>query len=342
MNTKQDLQQGVSLVELLVSMVVTLIVLGGVISVVTTSRSTFINEQEASFMQENARFAMEMLARDVRMAGSKGCAPDSGTWYVDAIDLDGLYGIDGIEGFEADATPIGGPAGVDAVVVRYADPNGAIPITGHVVSSGSNLFSTASATGFSNGEKLFVVDASCRHYAYFEATTASANAANVTQGSSGNNCQVRLLAEIDDSDCSRASPSARPYRPGSQIMPFYIAGYFVDDSVVIAGVPALKRRVFTASGQRTEELAQGVESMEVVYGVDESFDPAEELEVEVYLSASEVTNWQAVSSVRFVLVLRSQSEFFDSDRAVTLNDTDYNDRFLRQLVTTTVQIRNRG
>ena len=62
-----------SLVELLIAMTLGLILLAGMISVFAgNKRSSDLNSAMAD-IQENARFALDTLARDIRMAGFQGC-----------------------------------------------------------------------------------------------------------------------------------------------------------------------------------------------------------------------------------------------------------------------------
>ncbi len=69
---------GFSLIELLIATVLGLILTLSMISVFSgNQRSSQLNSAIAN-MQENARFAVDMISRDVRMAGFQGCAPIAG------------------------------------------------------------------------------------------------------------------------------------------------------------------------------------------------------------------------------------------------------------------------
>lgn len=61
--------QGFSLVELMISMVLSLFLIGGVVLVYSSGRASIINAEELSRAQENLRFVSEFLIRDLRMAG---------------------------------------------------------------------------------------------------------------------------------------------------------------------------------------------------------------------------------------------------------------------------------
>lgn len=66
-------QDGLSLVELLVAMAVGLFLVGGIIQVLVSGKASYrLGEAEAR-VQENGRFAIQLLATDLRAARSAGC-----------------------------------------------------------------------------------------------------------------------------------------------------------------------------------------------------------------------------------------------------------------------------
>lgn len=68
-----SINAGFSLVELMVAMVVALVIMAGVLRVFVGMRESFRLEDALSRMQENARYAVEALSVDARMAGFTGC-----------------------------------------------------------------------------------------------------------------------------------------------------------------------------------------------------------------------------------------------------------------------------
>jgi len=67
-------QRGMTLVELMVSLALGLLLLVSFMSLYYSTRVSFTSLQERTLLQQNARFAFSELARDIRMAGSFGCA----------------------------------------------------------------------------------------------------------------------------------------------------------------------------------------------------------------------------------------------------------------------------
>jgi len=62
-------QHGFSMVELLVALVIGLFLLGGVLQAFVSSNHTYLTNDSLARTQENGRFALEFLARDIRNAG---------------------------------------------------------------------------------------------------------------------------------------------------------------------------------------------------------------------------------------------------------------------------------
>ena len=71
---RQRRESGFSVVELMVSMTISLLLLAGVLSVMYTSRITYDENARVSRLQEYARASVELMLRDLRSAGNLGCA----------------------------------------------------------------------------------------------------------------------------------------------------------------------------------------------------------------------------------------------------------------------------
>jgi type IV pilus assembly protein PilW len=60
---------GFSLVELMIAMLLGLFIIGGVISVFLSNRVAYRQNENLARMQENARYAFEVVGRDIREVG---------------------------------------------------------------------------------------------------------------------------------------------------------------------------------------------------------------------------------------------------------------------------------
>ncbi|HAL22833.1 MAG TPA: pilus assembly protein PilW, partial [Stenotrophomonas sp.] len=67
---------GLSLIEMMVAMVIGLVLMLGVVQVFIASRTASRLAEGNARAQENGRFALEFLQRDIRMAGHFGCVND--------------------------------------------------------------------------------------------------------------------------------------------------------------------------------------------------------------------------------------------------------------------------
>ena len=67
-------ERGVTLIELMIAMGLSLLIGLAVIEVFLSQRQLFVAQDEQSRMQENARFVFEQVSRDLRMVGYWGCS----------------------------------------------------------------------------------------------------------------------------------------------------------------------------------------------------------------------------------------------------------------------------
>ncbi|MBX2857640.1 MAG: prepilin-type N-terminal cleavage/methylation domain-containing protein, partial [Cellvibrionaceae bacterium] len=99
------LQTGLTLVELLVAMVIGLFLVSGVVTVMSQGKDKFLLEQEFSIIQENARFAMDEFAFEIRMAGFRSCnsaTPMTNVLDVNSADADSwMFVTSAVMGYQA-------------------------------------------------------------------------------------------------------------------------------------------------------------------------------------------------------------------------------------------------
>ena len=147
-----------------------------------------------------------------------------------------------------------------------------------------------------------------------------------------------------DSSLSAAYPAT-----SSEVFPIQTIVYYVKRRSG-GTTTSLYRRVFDgdhASGLE-QELVEGVENLQLRYGVDTS-TPPDGLIDEDYKTANAIADWATVVSVRMSLLLRS-SDRADPDAAlptsalvndVTVTFPSGAPAFDRRVFTTTVALRNR-
>src|SRR5690554_5075136 len=77
---------GVSLIELMVALAIGTVLVLGLVQVFAASRAAYQTSEGLARVQENARFALDFLQRDIRMAGHFGCVNDQAHWVKDEGD----------------------------------------------------------------------------------------------------------------------------------------------------------------------------------------------------------------------------------------------------------------
>lgn len=353
---------GYSLIELMITMLIGFIILNGVFQVVMTSKRSELDHQEISYIQENARFALDILSRDIRMAGYIGCA-NNNTDQVNVIthDVMGFIGTAGIKGFDGDTSMSDFPVQyralvkdkTDSLLIRRGESEQEILVRSQ--NPTTDTITLWTNHDFEQHQPLALVDGTCRFSALFTASKID-NAYTLSHSVSQNNCNDVLRGRYSCGDCSgsncpRMLPSAS-YLAGARIMPLISNAYFIGESSLLPGTPALKRQSMLVDGgaitTRTEELATGVENIQFLYGVDTSQDG----EINEYRKAVEMDinsdgvinsdDWERVITVKIDMLLISQAPVFTHPQTVVFNGIDYVGLFMRQVVSTTIQIRNQN
>ncbi|MDZ5432598.1 prepilin-type N-terminal cleavage/methylation domain-containing protein [Pseudomonas fluorescens] len=67
------LQRGFGLIELLIALALSLIVVLGVVQVFIAAKNTYVSQNAAAAMQEDARFVLSKMIQEIRMVGMFGC-----------------------------------------------------------------------------------------------------------------------------------------------------------------------------------------------------------------------------------------------------------------------------
>jgi type IV pilus assembly protein PilW len=77
MKSKQmKTQKGLSLIELMIAISLSIVVVAAMIGLFVNSKENYRMNENMSRLQENARFAVSFLARDLRMADYRACVTD--------------------------------------------------------------------------------------------------------------------------------------------------------------------------------------------------------------------------------------------------------------------------
>lgn len=326
-------QRGLSLVELMVAMALGLLLMSGVISVFISAKQSYTYQDATSQLQENARFALEMMTREIRMVGYGGCSDSVSV----ANTLENYTGLaddysTGLKGYEGDATNSSFPAdfqsdslpNTDAIIIHTVNSGSELSVTGHEPASAKISLSTSHS--LQEGDILLLVDANCSNIAIFTYTGPNNNQNNATHvvHNTGNiapayqNCTKALKGKFDCDDQSGSQSTA--YSPGSSLFSVDSFAYYIGESSFDPTINSLYRLKMDGA---SEEVVEGIDDLELYYGLASGTNIQ-------YVKASAVldTQWPEVKSVRIILTSNSL--------------TKVEGQPLSKTFTATVKIRNRG
>ena len=328
-------QKGVGLVEIMISLVLGLLVTGAIVQIYLTTKRQNDMQGSLTARQESARFAAQVIQRDAQMAGFRGCLRDVGN-VTNTLNnaTNFLYRYERhVEGFE---NAVGVPAsiasvvaGTDVLTLRTVDDPG-VSTTAAMGSATANPVTVAGLAPARLVANDIALITDCGGASIFQvtgfdpATGIIIHAANV--GTPGNDPAKNLV---------------RRYAADSQVFTIRTTTYYIRNSANGTG-PALWRR--SGAVAAPQELAEGVENLQVLYGVDtDANQAADEYRTANNVSAAE---WANVVSLQVALLVSGVTDrVAESDpRTFTLLDKlvgPFADGRVRRVVSFTVALRNR-
>ncbi len=359
---------GFTLVEIMVAMVISLVILGGAITVLVQNQRNYRENDDFGRLQENARFAMDLITGDLRMAGFMGCARNNSannikirsdlfnvlagslldiSFYVDGWD-DGDPGsweaqdIGDPDGASIDGFILGG---TDAITVRRLRNRG-VPITANMAATNDPI--TVGSVPVNTGEIAAIY--SCEGTDIFQVvngTTATSIVHVSGMGTPGNS--TGALSKVYTQNPYYITNQAADL-PGNSAKTFVAAfdavRYYIGDD---NGNPALWRQYHNGTAITRQALIEGIENMQLLYGEDGiagTFDGMPDS----YVTADAVVNWNSVVAVKIILLVSTVDEYGteDDDKKYDIYGTPDDDgddiqpggRRQRKLVSATVLLRN--
>ena len=344
--------RGFTLVELMVAMTIGLIILGAVGQIFATSSGTYALEEGLARLQENGRFAMNFVVKDIRMAGYTGCARLSTGQIGNMVDPPAdptSFNADGIRGHASTGTgtSLGDwtpalPAsyfsngevksGTDVIIIQHASSLGT-HLVNNTTPSNANIQILAVAqinSYIAAGDVLMISD--CKAADIFKATSVSnGTPVTIAHSNSGNSGNFLDHAYGNEAELMKLVSRA------------YFIGTGVSTGTSASTAPALFRKELVAGVPQAQELVDGVENMRVFYGEDT--DVTADGAANIYQAANAVADWSRVVSVRLGLLVRTPDESgvdFDTntyDVAGAIVDPA-DERRQRRVFTSIIRLRN--
>lgn len=315
-------QSGLTLVELMIAMVLGLIMAGGVITLFTFNRHSFNRDEMILRMQDDARQGMRELVNDLGMAG----------YWADLI-MPAAVTPDLSLAVATDCGPAGVPNWIFQTVTPGTGENQSIMSIDNATVATANAAFSCLGADVQPGTDVIAIKrvAGARAPAVLSVDTVYLR----TNGTVG-------LLFREPANVPPAVPVPAPftdweYRPSI---------YFVRTFAVTPGdgIPTLCRKILEFGGVpnvTTECLAQGVENLQIEFGLDPDGDG----DPNVFIPDPTPAEMQTAVSAQIFVVARSA----DPDRKYTNNKTyavsnspafQPNDNFYRRVYSVDIGLRN--
>jgi type IV pilus assembly protein PilW len=365
-------EKGMTLIELMIAMAISSFLMASVFNVYQNIYSSGVINDELSVLQQNGRFAIDMMTKDLRMAGYTGCSSEELVFknfvagghvasFEKQLNEDGS-GIDNsVQGWEAAGTNYGeavdvyvsGAANVLSSTLSDGDGNLGVVFN---VSANSDVIGMWGARGREVGvlaadipTATFSVDQDGMEVGDFIVVSDCTSQASILEvcGVAGN------LVTTDGACGNDLTKGLNNILGGGTAMRVQGAFYYIS-RVDGRDLPSLFRRTLDAEGNFTvaQELVEGVENMQILYGLNTDEDGVEvdnkQYGADVYAPASAIAaqDWKNVVSVQVSLLVAS----VDDGSAPVADNYRYNgyaealvpdDRRVRRVFTKTIALRNR-
>lgn len=342
---------GFGLVELMIALLLAAFLIGGILQIFFSAKKSYTLQENMAQLQDSGRNALYLIAEDIRMAGYWGC----GTKPPLVSGLNGSNFFNAfakpLQGFEASTdtktqpatwspaldasfltTPYTPLPGSDVLTLRRANAPG-ITVSSHESKSAPLLLAATgtqlaqaeiSEENISKGLLAIVVPSDCSQPEAFQITGLQGNAIAHIAAPKNNGNQTNELTNT---------------YPNGKVHTAHTISYFVGEN------PNQEKLLFRRVDQKDpEELVDGVEEMQVLYGIDT--DPDKDEAPNYYVTANQVpeNNWQNVTSIRVSFLVASLDDrVADVSIPYRFNGVEKTpaDHKLRRVFTSTIKIRNR-
>jgi len=277
----KKIPNGFTLIELLISMVLGLILIGGVYSVFTENARTSQLVQATSRTQENGRFALSELVTRGRMIGYMGCLAQldvTGPDFINTLNSTGddyyfdltagqLEVIDYDGGnlpipLNGDIDPL---VGTDVLVIRglsSADYN----LKGSMPNTSADLKISGNGSQISEGDVLFLSD--CQKGAIFQVTNT-----NIQGGTGDRNVVHNTGGASVPGNASKQLSNGSPFAEDATVQQFSSTVFFIAPASFTNNQGDTVYSLWQKNGSAPEfELVSGIEDLEVWLGEDSGTD----------------------------------------------------------------------
>jgi type IV pilus assembly protein PilW len=332
-------QTGLSLIELMIAITLSMLLMAGVLQAFLTSKQTYSTNNALSRVQESGRFAIDFLTYDIRNAGYKGECIEAPNILLD--ETDAAYNIDlfdlsyAVKGWENPAVntpawvtaPTKASGNSDIIVIKHAANASGSTASGNTLAN-ANTINLTGASSIAEGTIIIASDPlGCD---IFQNRSAD-NANNITRGNTG----------TPGNKNPGSYNFSHTFNNSMEILTLQSATYYIGNGA--NGLPALRRISYPLGAAVREELVDGIQDMQILYGIADI-----NKQVTSYAAANSAwvaADWAKIVSVRInLLAVSAETNVIEgANQVISFNGADVTipNRRLAKVFTTTIGIRNR-
>lgn len=315
-------QQGMSLIEVLIAMAIGAVLLLALTQFYSHARQAYTMQSEQARLQENARLALTLIAREVRMAGYLGCATGGAVTVTATTPPDAPTTALAVRGFDNGAgwsapTTVTRVAGTDVLRVIRAVAGQSLLAT-DMASTSASLSLTNNAASLASKDRVLISD--CQAADLFCVSSVSGTTLSHT------------------TTCNSADTLSRAYAAGSSVMPYTQTSFFV--GINPSNRAALYQVAWTGEKLGSaQEWLEGVADLQLRFGLDTDANG----EVDTEVASASVSDWTQVKRVRVSLLMEGVEPVLSGAQTLVLDGgtQTFSDRKLRQVYRAEIALRGR-
>lgn len=319
--------KGFTIIELLVSMLLGLVLMGGMISIFSANQQTYRVVNGLSRLQDNARLAFDLISHDLRMAGYMGCLSkvtfsnfinrlkpsdidylmDMGTTFSGYVFRNGTWSPT----LNTQLQNLKPSTAADILVIRRVSDDGA-RVT-KAMPNTSSVIKVEASISLENEEIVLISD--CTKATLFQITNIasmkSGTEYNIIHNTGGSIDPGNVKKELTDDGI--------PYGEDAAIYKMESTIYYLAESAFPNNQGNTVTSLWRQEGlNAAEELVRGVEQMTFLYGEDTNVDQVPNR----YVTADLVGDMSRVVTLRIHLRLNTVDEVSRQGNTIT-RDFDF-------------------
>ncbi len=305
--TRPTFNAGFTITELMIALVLSTFLVGGVLSVYMSNMKTNQVTMMMSQAQQASQISFQLLTRDAQHAGFTGCGNmiserivnvlrvTAADWWAHWNQFGGPAAYAGLQGYEAGSVLAFGGSGItpvpgtDAVRMMYGRGTSA-SVVSHVLTNNPPLTINQNVPGFRANDIVIACDS--KMAAIFQLTNVAGNSLfhAINVGTPGNNSNNFGFGVNGVTLAQALTPDA------GMIVPLESMAWFVGSQ---DGQSSLYRAALVGNKVEPEMVLAGVQDMEIQYLQTGHAN---------YVDANAVTAWADVVAIRVTIIMSNDPQ----------------------------------